>query len=315
MTLNDIELRHGTRFSSECRVRRPIRRTATNGSKYLSFAIEDCSRSLKAYAWPDHCDSSVCVLDLDKVIVSGKIREFNGEWLANITSIQHTEVVAENALQLIPHSLCPLSPLLERLRTVVGQISNEALRNFVGWVFSDDSFTLPFINLPASRRHHHALAGGLLEHSLECAEMVCRFSEFRQDHRDLAVVGALLHDAGKIMTLRNSDRFSPTGYILDHDALTLEVLSPYLRRLDTVNPDVATALRYLWTWRHHRRGNVHPILTVAEAISAADRISSALNVEEEAFRERPDWQRFVRHGTTSSLFWRPRLEQHYASSP
>jgi 3'-5' exoribonuclease len=117
------------------------------------------------------------------------------------------------------------------------------------------------------------------------------------------------------MTLRSTDRFSAAGCVLDHDALTLEVLAPYLRKLDTVNPDVATALRYLWTWRHHRRGNIHPILTVAEAISAADRISSALNVEEEAFRERPDWQRFVRHGTSSSQFWRPRLEHRYASSP
>jgi 23S rRNA maturation-related 3'-5' exoribonuclease YhaM len=257
----------------------------------------------------------VRIHDLDKVIVSGKIRAFNGEWMANITSIQLIEVETENALQLIPHSLCPLSPLLERLRTIVEQISNSTLRSFIGWVFSDDSFTLPFINLPASRKHHHAMAGGLLEHSVECAEMVYRFSEFRQDIRDLAVVGALLHDAGKIMTLRSNNIFSPTGCVLDHDALTLEVLSPFLRRLDASNQEIATALRYLWTWRHHRKGNVHPVLTVAEAISAADRISSALNVEAEAFREKPEWQRFVRHGTTSSLFWRPRIEQQCASSP
>jgi 3'-5' exoribonuclease len=177
-------------------------------------------------------------------------------------------------------------------------------------VFSDDNFTLPFINLPASHKHHHSLAGGLLEHSLECAEMVCRFSEFGQDRRDLAVVGALFHDAGKIMTLRTADRFSAAGCILDHDALTLEVLSPYLKRLEATSHDISTALRYLWTWRNHRRGTVHPILTVAEAISAADRISSALNVEEEAFRERPDWQRFVRHGTSNSIFWRPRIGYH-----
>jgi predicted HD phosphohydrolase len=203
--------------------------------------------------------------------------------------------------------MCPISPLLERLRNIVDQISNETLRSFIGWVFSDDIIALSFISLPASRRHHHSMAGGLLEHSLECAEMVYRFIEFGQDRRDLAVVGALLHDAGKIMTLNIGGKFSTVGCVLDHDALTLEVLSPHLRRLEAVSPDMATALRYLWTWRKHRRGNVHPILTVAEAISAADRISSALNVEEEAFRESPDWQRFVRHGTSSSLFWRPKL--------
>jgi 3'-5' exoribonuclease len=312
-TLSNIELRHGACFISECRVRRPTRKTAENGSNYLSFVIEDYSMSFKAYAWSEHCENTVRVHDLDKVTVSGNIREFNGMWLANITSIRQIEVDAENSLQLIPRSMCPISPLLERLRNIVDQISNETLRSFIGWVFSDDIFALSFISLPASRRHHHSMAGGLLEHSLECAEMVYRFIEFGQDRRDLAVVGALLHDAGKIMTLNISGRFSTAGCVLDHDALTLEVLAPHLRRLEAASQDMATALRYLWTWRKHRRGNVHPILTVAEAISAADRISSALNVEEEAFRESPDWQRFVRYGTSSSLFWRPKLEQRYAS--
>jgi 3'-5' exoribonuclease len=91
----------------------------------------------------------------------------------------------------------------------------------------------------------------------------------------------------------------------------LEVI---LKRLDGINHDMATALRYLWTWRHHRRGHTHPVLTVAEAISAADRISAALEVENDAFRELPNWQRFVRHGTSSSLFWRPWFEKQQVES-
>ena len=309
MSLNDIDLSNGTAFSCECRVRYPLQRTAKNGSRYLSLMIEDSSMSLKANVWSEHFDNTTNVIDLDKVLVTGKIREFNREWLANISSIQHITAAAENPLQLIPHSLCPLSPLLDRLHNIVGQISHDALRDFVGWVFSEDSFIIPFISVPASRRHHHCIAGGLLEHSLECAEMVYRFSEFGQDGRDLAVVGALLHDVGKIITLRNVGKFSPVSYALDHDALTLEILAPHLKRFDAVNPDLATALRYIWTWKNHKRGNIHPILTVFEAISAADRISSALSVEDDAFNEAPDWQRFTRHETGKNMIWRPRFEQ------
>ncbi len=247
MTLNDIDLIHGAQFSCECRVRQPLRKIATNGSKYLSFVIEDCSKSIKAYAWQEHCESPDCMDDLDKFQVEGIIREFNGGWLAGITSIRHVSIESENSLQLILNSMCPLSPLLERLRSIVAQISNDSLRRFIGWVFSDDSFVIPFITVPASRRHHHCIAGGLLEHSLECAEMVSRFSEFGRDGCDLAIVGALLHDTGKIMTLRNVGKFSSAGYALDHDALTLEILALHLKRLDSVNSDLATALRYLWT--------------------------------------------------------------------
>jgi 3'-5' exoribonuclease len=265
--------------------------------------------SFKAYAWQEHFESPVCVKDLDKVLVEGKIRVFNSCWLADITAIKDISEEAENPLQLIPFSLCPLSPLLERLRNIVAQISNDTLRGFIGWVFSDDSFVIPFISVPASRRHHHSAAGGLLEHSLECAEMVNRFSEFGQECCDLAVVGALFHDVGKTITLQRIGKFSPAGYALDHDAVTLEVMAPYLKRLDSVNSDLATALRYIWTWKNHKRGNIHPILTIVEAISAVDRISSALSVEEEAFKRSPNWQRFARHEVGKSLFWRPRFEQ------
>jgi 3'-5' exoribonuclease len=312
MTLSEIELHHGASFMSECRVRRPIRKTAENGSNYLSFMIEDYSMSFKAYAWPEHCESTVRVHDLDKVIVSGKIREFNGMWLANITSIRKIEVDAENSLQLIPRSMCPLSPLLDRLRNIVDQISNETLRSFIGWVFSDDIFTLSFISLPASRQHHHSIAGGLLEHSLECVAMVSRFEEFPQAEIELAMVGALFHDVGKIKTLQNVGKHTIAGHILDHDALTLEVLAPHLQRLDALCPDAGLALRYLWTWKMQRNGFRHPLLTIAEAISAADRISSGLNRQDTAFQEHPDWHTFARIGDNST-FWRPRLELQNAS--
>lgn len=122
-------------------------------------------------------------------------------------------------------------------------------------------------------------------------------------------------DVGKTVTLRNVGKFSPASYALDHDALTLEIMAPHLKRLDVVNDDLADALRYIWTWKNHKRGNIHPFLTIIEAISAADRISSALSVEEESFRESPDWKRFARHEVGKSIFWRPRFEQGNMAGP
>jgi len=307
MSLSDIELCHGSRFSVPCRIRHPIQRTAANGTDYLSFMIEDCNMALKAYAWPDHCLISAKVHDLDKVSVSGTIREFNNNYLANVLSIKSLDDKAGDALQLLPRSMCPQASNIDRLQEIVARVSNVTLQAFIEGVFNDDDFAIPFISLPASRRHHHSIAGGLLEHSLECAEMVWRFEEFGHEIRDLAVVGALFHDAGKTMTLRCTDRFSPENCVLDHDALTLEVLAPHLKKLDSSNRDMATALRYLWTWKNHRKGSIHPVLTVAEAISASDRISSALNIEETSFKECPDWHRIVRHKSGNSLFWRPRF--------
>lgn len=306
MTLSDLQLAPGSSFQIDCRIRYPQRRLATNGMQYLSFEIEDCSSSLKAYAWAEQCEISTQIHDLDKVLLSGKVREFNGNPLAAVKNIQSSKSVVSGAVNLIPHSLSPEPQLLGRLSSLVSRIANKPLRCFLDSVFSDDGFTLQFVRLSASRHHHHAAVGGLLKHSLECAEMVQSFSVFSPDMLDLAVVGALLHDAGKVMTL-HSQKFSPEYVLLDHDALTLEVLAPHLKHLDSISRETATALRYLWTWRHSRRARVHPALVVAEAITAADRISAGLDFEEGVFNSRPRWQTIARSETNGSKFWRPQL--------
>ena len=308
MTLSELELAHGEPCCLTCRIRHPLRRIAANGSHYLCFNIEDYRHSLKANAWPNQCDLSVVVHDLDRVTVEGKLRAFNDGIMAVVTSIRPLTNDHVNAVELIPLSMCPAPSLLPRLADLSRKMTNWDLTYFINCVFADDTFALSFVRLPASRSHHHSVAGGLLGHSLECAEMVQHFTEFSQDMKDLAVAVALLHDAGKVVTLRTPDKFCLEGAVLDHNAVTLEVLAPYLKRLDAVNREMATALRYLWTWRQHRQGNTNPILTVAEAISAADRISSGLNIEQVAFGECPEWQRLIRHGSCNDLYWRPKIE-------
>lgn len=44
--------------------------------------MEDSSMVLKANVWSENYNSTVNIHELDKVIVSGKIKEFNREWVA-----------------------------------------------------------------------------------------------------------------------------------------------------------------------------------------------------------------------------------------
>ena len=306
MNLADLQLLPGSSFQIDCRIRSPRWRIAGNGAQYLTFVIEDCSTSLKAYAWAQQCDIAAKVHDLDKLHLTGKVREFNGSPLATVWSIEPCKGVVPDAVNLIPHSLSPEPHALCQLQKLVGRMQNRALRSFLDSVLSDDTFTFQFIRLPASRSHHHAGAGGLLKHSLECAEMVQRFKVFSPDMLDLAVAGALFHDAGKVVTLHRQ-KYTPEYALLDHDALTLEVLAPHLKHLDRINRDTAVALRYLWTWRHSRRAKLHPSLTVAEAIASVDRISAGLDYEEGVFNRTPKWKNIVCSQSNGSKLWRPQL--------
>jgi hypothetical protein len=110
------------------------------------------------------------------------------------------------------------------------------------------------------------------------------------------MVAALLHDIGKIRTLRPNLRLTDEGFLLQHDDLTLEVLAPSLRELDASWPTGASDLRYLWSFLKAKRERPIPRITIAEAVLAADRISAGIDNQSRAFASHPGWHR---HATVS----------------
>jgi len=299
--IKDVEFCHGSVFSGAYRVRKPNKRVASNGVPYMVCDLEDASGQLTAYAWSEA--KIIDVHDLELVMLTGRIKRFNSTYIGDVLHAEKMENCCTNALYLIPRSICPLPSLLEQLIIVVEGIKNEALRQFVFSVLADDGIAFPFVSIPASKKHHHCIAGGLLEHSLECTIMASQYAKLGDDLMDLAVVGALFHDIGKIRTIKAVGKLSDLGRVIDHDSMTLEILAPYLKTLDHTCPDAAIALRYLWTWRSHKGSRSIPLSTLAEVVASADRISTGLNVEEEAFDKLPEWKNFATFNE-KQLCWR-----------
>lgn len=306
MTINSLDFHHRAPVSGQFRVRRPARKVATNGAHYLSFTIEDSTGELRAVSWDVNIAAGIDFKEFDCITLTGRLRTFNGNWLVDVDSAELLQEEPENPVHLIPNSMAPVPVLLAELATLYNCLSHPPLKSFVGWVLTDATISFPFVSLPASRQHHHNTAGGLLDHSLECASMVSRYYEFPEMEIQVGMIAALFHDIGKIKTIQCVGKHTTAGYVLDHDVLTLEILAPHLQRLDANCPDAGVALRYLFTWRCQRK-SFHPLLTIAEAISAADHISSGLDRQRSAFENCPDWQSFAKLGE-SSTYWRPRLE-------
>lgn len=307
MTISELDYHHMAPVSGVFRVRRPQQRKAGSGSDFLAITIEDYSGALHAYIWSKDILEAIHLSDNDCIALRGQLREFNGGWIVDVIKAELLQSEPDRPARLIPRSLAPIPSDIEQLEYLADFISHDALKRFVGWVLADDAITFPFISLPASRQHHHSTAGGLLAHSLQCVEMVARYEEFPMDEIELGMVAALFHDIGKIRTLKCVGKHTTAGYVINHDALTLEILAPHLRRLDDICPDAGLALRYLWTWKTYRSSYQHPLLAIAEAISTSDRISSGLNRKNSAFQEHPDWHTFAKIDDKDT-FWRPRLE-------
>ncbi len=152
----------------------------------------------------------------------------------------------DNFLKL-PNHICSAPGYLCKLIKIRESITTPALCSFLDTLFSDINIASCFIPLPASVRHHHSISGGLLVHSVECAETAANQDYKSDTDRDITVVAALLHDIGKVRSYTTNLKTTQLGRMVAHDHLTLEVCATALRELDKSWPDGANTLRHIWT--------------------------------------------------------------------
>lgn len=103
-------------------------------------------------------------------------------------------------------------------------------------------------------------------------------------------MAALLHDIGKVQTHSMDGNLSQEGYSVPHEVYTLKLLMPEIEQLKSQNLQLGIGLEYLLTWKE---GKGFPRLESANIIKAADRISTAYDLKQQAFADKPDYFHFV----------------------
>jgi len=304
--LSTVDLmQKGQRFTGLYLVRDMRTLIAKNNNPYVRIKLEDAFGSIMAYGWEGRYAIEGPIADLDICLVEGRSRYRIDRWIVDLIRIEPAGKIGEgSAVRLIPQSLCPKPEWLLRLVAIVDQLSHPALKSFLDSILLDLAMVERFLTVPASMRHHHSYPGGLLAHSIECAEIVQRSYPVQGWEKELGIVASLLHDIAKTRTMMATKK-TALGYVLDHDHLTLEILAPYLAQLDKSWPDGAIALRYLLTLNRSKPSL--PLMPVAEAVKYADRISSALDARRLAYIDKPEWKRFARLdvGGPTNRFWSP----------
>ena len=302
--ISQLKYQQGNTFTGTYRLRKPVRAISRSSTPYMACTLEDATGSLKVYSWGEiTCEVS----DMNLVTASCRLRRFNNEWIADMVNVEHFTGTPSNPLDLIPDSFCPKPEQLTLLRNLVDSIRHSAVKEFVLSVLSDDEIALRFVRLPASKNHHHSHPGGLLEHSLSSAIRVADVMGKNHELTELAIVGALFHDVAKVRTLAAEGKLTPTGYLIGHDNMTLEVLAPHFKMLDQAYPDIGVALRYIWTWKNDKNRNSIPCIAIAEVVAGVDRIDTAINVDKEVFMGKPDRQNASKYKGTS-FRWRPSMK-------
>ncbi len=92
-----------------------------------------------------------------------------------------------------------ISNFYDLLKEDIKLIENIQLKELLDLFFSDSKFVKSYIHSPSAITHHHNYVGGNLEHTIGVIRLCKNICEmYNGINKDLIIVGAILHDIGKL---------------------------------------------------------------------------------------------------------------------
>jgi 3'-5' exoribonuclease len=219
-----------------------------NGQFYLQVDLADKSGTIAGRLWNASDADYGSFADGDYVHVEGHTQLFSGAMQIIITAIERADpgMVDEREFRVL--STTDIERLLAELRGLLTGL-RPPLDALVATILGDDALMGRIARTPAGVKHHHAYAGGLLDHVVNLMRLADLVAPLYPDmDRDLLLVGVLVHDIGKTIELESDKGFSYTdpGQLLGHILLGLEIIDAKIHEVErhTEKPfDAETATR------------------------------------------------------------------------
>ncbi len=234
-------------------VRDKIIGMAKNGRPYMILKLMDCTGEVEGRIWDRVDEISARFNKDDFVQVSGKASVYMGKMQLILQELVRIEESAVEIANFLPVSSRPLAEMVSELTTVVEGLADSDLRKLMQAFLADEAFMAGYTRAPAAKAMHHVYLGGLLEHSLAVALLAGDICHRYPDlNHDLLVVGALLHDVGKVAELRyqRSFEYTDAGKLLGHIMIGVELVEEKLRHLSDFPQELAIHLKHLLLSHH-----------------------------------------------------------------
>jgi 3'-5' exoribonuclease len=229
-----------------------------NGQLYLQVDLADRTGAVTARMWNAGEEDLRRFDDGDYVHVEGTTQLFQGavQIIANAIERVDPRGVDESEFRLLG------PPDLDRLEAELGSllagVGDPELAAVARSILEDRRLMEALRRTPAGVKHHHAYAGGLLDHMVNLMRLADRVAPlYPEVDRDLLLLGVLLHDIGKTEELESRKGFSYTdeGQLLGHVLLGLALLERKLAEVALtlgrpVRPERAVRLRHMVASHH-----------------------------------------------------------------
>ncbi len=208
-------------------VRRATVKTGKNNTRYLDLELTDGFSSVNGKVWEldDEIEKTAAAGNIIKVTNGRVVRYQNTVQVV----IESAALVPPEELDLVPglipespESVADLTTRWEKAKDLLDPVRRAVLAELEA---SGQVWDL-FRTIPAGKSMHHNYRRGLWEHSLNVAELAyhiaCRYEGRYPVNRMQVLLGAMLHDVGKVFEFQVNastsvvERYTDSGKLLGH---------------------------------------------------------------------------------------------------
>lgn len=223
-----------------------IHKKTKDGKDMTYLKIGDPSGEMDAVVW-DNC-AVAGTNEVGTVIgLLGDIGVFNNH--IQVTA-KRINALDEDPLPYLKTPAISIEELVNRFENMLASIQDTYLLELIKGIFTPE-MKEKFFRAPAAKKIHHNYIGGLLEHTVSVADLCRRAGGLYNGlNIDLLVVGAILHDIGKIAEykIKVTPEYTVEGRMVGHIVMGAELVSAGINSLRANGQDFPAQLE--WMLKH-----------------------------------------------------------------
>jgi 3'-5' exoribonuclease len=213
-------------------------RTNRNGNLYLQVRLADRTGSLNAMLWNANDAVYGSFNNGDFLRVKGMSQFHNGNLQIILQKFDVVDPKTVDEADFITLAATDVDRLAGRMQQMLRAMRNVHLRELAEVFLMDEEFMGKFSAAPAGVKNHHAYRGGLLDHVVSLMELCMIVApRYRDVDPDLLLMGAFLHDMGKIdeLTYERDLGYSDEGQLLGHVVIAVGILNDKIREAEKLS--------------------------------------------------------------------------------
>lgn len=236
-----------------------ITRKAVNGKLFLDVKLHDARGNEITGRFFDPPGNEALFPQEGKVaLIEGLLEKYQNQLQIKLFRARTDEAISPGLFQ--PRARHPVEQLEETFHGLRGRIVHPGLQDLLARCFTPDTLAR-FRLWPAALRHHGAVVGGLLEHTVQVALIAEKMAQLYRCNEDLVLTGTLLHDIGKLEELEEQPGkgLTPRGRMYGHIVLGAQCVEEQARYVSELEEDTLQDLLHIILAHHGTREFGSPV--------------------------------------------------------